>query len=267
MRILRLLAMIAVVFFSQQTFATQEKAEDAIIDVTQNLSSETPCAEENSFPTISNYDYDSYELMNDKFYPHLITTASFSTTCISAPSYLEGNWKTVNSVDLKSLVNVPCYNIDLSDVIDSGFSITVDDIKRFENKNGPIAANSIVVFFTGWSRFWQNRNQYINKFPTINQEAIVYLCDEKNVAGIAVDCPSIDNKRQKFDSQAILFSKGRFLIKNLSHEAKNIPPIGAKMIVAPLKFESCNETPARVFVVIEHEKEVGFVKKILGYFH
>lgn len=266
MGILRLIAIITVMFLQQQTFAKQEKMEDIIVDVTQNLSSETPCAEENSFPTISNYEYDSYVLMNDKFYPHLITMPSFSTTCIAAPSYIEGNWKTVNSIDLKTLVNVPCYNIDLSDVIDSGFSITVDDIKRFENKNGSISSNSIVVFFTGWSRFWQNRNQYINKFPTINQEAIVYLCDEKKVAGIAVDCPSIDNKRQKFDSQSLLFSKGKFLIKNLSQEAKNIPPVGAKMIVAPFKFESCNETPARIFVVIARNKEVSLLKKILGYF-
>lgn len=253
-----------VVLFIQPSFSAEEKNGDTIIDATQNLATDSPCSEDSAYPSISNYEYDTYVLMNDKFYPHMISTSSFASTCIAAPSYMEGNWKTVNGIDIKNLVNVKCYNIDLSDVIDSGFTITVDDIKRFENKYGSIDSNSVVIFFTGWSKYWQNKNQYINKLPTISPETIAYLCDEKNIAGIAIDCPSIDTKRQKFDSQALLFSKGRFLVKNLSQEAKNIPPVGAYLIIAPLKFESCNETLARVFAIVKANEEKSFLKRIFG---
>ena len=242
-----------------------DKNNESIVDITQNISTDSPCAEEGDTPYIKMYEAGNYRLLNSKLYPHVIYMTSFCSTCIAAPSFYEGNWHTVNSIDPKFLIGVNCYKIDISNGNHDNLAISLNDIKNFENEYGEIQGGSVVVFFTGWSKYWERNNKrYINKHPVINLDAIEYLCS-KGIAGIGIDAPSIDLKRDGFSSQIALYNKGKYLIKNISEHANRIPAVGSKLVIAPLKFEACNEAPIRIYAVIDHNKKnnTSIFKKIM----
>lgn len=235
------------------SFSAEEK-RDVIIDITQNISQSSPCVEDGKTPYIKMYEAGNFKLLNSKLYPHTIYMTSFCSTCIAAPSFYEGNWGTVNSIDPKDLLGIKCYKIDTSNIHHDNLAISLDDVRKFEDSHGEIKGKCVVMFFTGWSKYWERNNKrYINKHPVISMDAIEYLCS-KDIVGIAIDAPSIDLKKDNFQSQIVLYNKGKYLIKNISEQAKSMPPV-SKLFIAPLKFEACNEAPVRVYAIADYTEE------------
>ena len=64
-----------------------------------------------------------------------------------------------------------------------------------------INSQDIVLFYTGWGRYWGNKKNYLGNdkfgdtkdlhFPGISKEAAQYLVDKK-VKAIGLDTPSLD---------------------------------------------------------------------------
>lgn len=177
-----------------------------------------------------------------------------SGTHIDAPSYFAEKRASVDEIPLSQLFAPACL-IDVSAHAKADMRIGRDEIEMYEKEHGAIPEKSIVVAFTGWSRFWSVPEEYRNpdqagalRFPTFGISAIELLL-ERDVAGVAIDTLALEPLDSDYSCHRMLMDEGKFIIENIAN-AHRLPPKGAFIIALPLKIEGGVEAPARVIALI-----------------
>jgi kynurenine formamidase len=191
---------------------------------------------------------------------NIITAPEHGGTHIDAPvHFAHGRWK-VADIPLKKLMGRAAM-IDLSEKIDDhrDYQISKQDILDWEQIHGPLGKEDIVLFNTGWHRFWGKKKKYLGTkregdvknlhFPGISAEAAVYLVDRK-VKGVGLDTASLDYGQSKdFMAHRILLDANIYGIENVASIDK-LPPRGAYLYVAPMKIKEGTGAPTRIYAVV-----------------
>ena len=171
-------------------------------------------------------------------------------THMDAPSHRFQTGHSIADIPLEQLI-VPVCVIDVRDKADADYEVSVQDIKQYEARFGSIAANSLVIAYTGWSRFWENPEAYRNvdaegqmHFPAVSKEAAQYLL-QKDVAGVAIDTLSPDCLDAEFPVHQILLGHGKYIIENVA-DCSRLPAHGAYCLALPLRMEGATESPIRL---------------------
>lgn len=223
---------------------------DKIIDLTHTLTAESPtwdgaCGFD--LPTTLDHHECSTETKFKLQALHLKKAGV--GTHIDAPLHCFPNTASVASLSLENLI-VKAYVINVSSKADSNYKISVDDITEFEKIHGPIQKNSLVIVYTGWSKYWPDSKKYRNEnqqgimqFPSLSAQAAELLI-ERNVAGIAIDTLSPDCPGSGDPVHRMMLSHNKYMIENIAH-ADQLPPVGAYVIALPIKIES-TEAPVRI---------------------
>lgn len=181
-------------------------------------------------------------------------------THLDAPIHFSRRGKTVDQLSLEQLAG-PVIVLDLRDKVgnNSDYLIPPQDIKEWEKNHQKITNENIVLFLTGWGRFWGDKKRYLGTdifgdvqnlhFPGLSEEASRYLA-KKNIKGVGIDTPSLDRGASKdFMAHRILLGKNIYGLENVAHIEK-LPFVGATLYVAPMKIEKGTGAPARVFAVV-----------------
>ncbi len=98
-----------------------------------------------------------------------------------------------------------------------------------------IPSQTIVVFRTGWGKYWPDRKQYLGSdakgdisnlhFPGLSREAAELLV-ERNVAGVGIDTASMDyGPSTDFIVHQVLTARNIFGIENIA-SAERLPLTG-----------------------------------------
>jgi len=179
-------------------------------------------------------------------------------THIDAPNHFEKDQPSVDQIAAGKLFAAGVV-IDISAKCEqeSDSSLTLEDIKNWEQKHGRIPGGAVVLLNTGWSRHWSNIARYQNKdirgklhFPGFSAEAAKFLVERRNVKGIGLDTLSIDRGLSRdFVVHHIVNGAGKYGIENLANLNK-LPPRGFYLFVAPIKIETGTGGPARVFAIL-----------------
>lgn len=186
-----------------------------------------------------------------------ITVNTSSGTHLDAPSHFLEEKPTIDDIPLQQLL-VPACVIDVSVKAKSDYAISLNDVYEYETKHGSIIENSLVIGYTGWSRYWTNPKAYRNvdangemQFPVFSIQAIAYLL-QKRIAGVGTDCFSPELIRLSNPSYPIhqmLFKEKKYIIENIAN-CNLLPPKGAYIIALPLKVQNGGEAPARVIALV-----------------
>lgn len=208
-------------------------------------------------PTIPTWDNSSgfqLKIGNDNDEITIITSAG---THIDAPSHFLEENLTIDKLPLHQLLVAACV-LDVSSKATANYAISLQDVQSYEANYGPIIENSLVIGYTGWSRYWPDAKAYRNadsngemQFPVFSIQAIEYLL-EKKIAGIGTDCFSPESIRllnPSYPIHKMLFKKKKYIIENIAN-GNLLPPKGAYIIVLPLKVQNGGEAPARVIALI-----------------
>ena len=87
---------------------------------------------------------------------------------------------------------------------DADYQISVEDITAAEKAQGPIPANAIVLFRTGFSRRWPDAARYLGTaargpdavrdlhFPGLHPDAAKWLVANRTIRAVGIDTASID---------------------------------------------------------------------------
>ncbi len=87
-------------------------------------------------------------------------------------------------------------------------------------------------------------------FPGLDSEAAQWLVDERDVAAVGIDTPSIDyGQSVDFRSHVILYSDNVAGFENVTN-LDRLPPSGSFVVALPMKIEGGSGGPLRI---------VGFV--------
>ena len=182
-------------------------------------------------------------------------------THLDAPIHFAEDGQTADQVPLDRLM-APAVVIDVSAsaAADPDYRLTPDDVLRFEREHGRIAAGTIVLLRTGWSRHWPDRRAYLGDdtpgdasrlhFPSYGAEAARLLVEERGVAALGVDAASIDHGQSRdFMVHRIAAASNVPGFENLTH-LDQLPATGAVVIALPMKVAGGSGGPLRAVAIV-----------------
>lgn len=188
------------------------------------------------------------------------TTAEHGGTHFDAPVHFAEGKPSLDQIPVQKLI-APAFIIDITAKASAerDYRATPEDIAAFEKQHGTIPADSIVVFRTGWGKFWPDRKRYMGSdvkgdvanlhFPGISREAAELLVRRK-IAGVGIDTASMDYGPSKdFIAHQVLNGAGIYGIENIA-SAEQLPAAGATIMALPIKIGEGSGGPARVVALL-----------------
>lgn len=183
-------------------------------------------------------------------------TPEHGGTHLDAPGHFgEGKW-TADQIPLDRLI-APAVVIDVTSAAakDRDYRLTRADVEEFEKRHGRIAAGTIVLLRTGWSRHWPDAKAYLGddtpgdasklSFPGYGEEAGRLLVESRQVAALGLDTASIDYGRsQNYVVHRLAAARNVSNLENLTN-LDQLPPRGATVIALPMKIEGGSGGPLR----------------------
>jgi len=179
-------------------------------------------------------------------------------TRIYAPARLgRGQW-TVDQIPAGRLIG-PLVVLDVSASAKSNpdYEISVQDIARWEQANGPIPLGAIVMARTGWGSRWNSARDYRNPdakgsmhFPGYSEDAARFLSEGRNALGLGIDTANLDRGSAKiFAVGQYALEHGLYLLTNVAN-LDRMPANGAVAMVAPVKVTGGSTAPVRILALV-----------------
>jgi kynurenine formamidase len=223
-----------------------------VIDLTYSLSAKTP-----SWYGSCGFHHKKRQSLEEskgavQFFVHDIEMQEGIGTHMDAPAHCFEKEQTIDQIPIDHLV-APVFVIDISDRATESYQLSAKDILDFELQYGEIKACSFVIIRTGWSRFWGDSMKYRNNlnFPSISEEAISLLL-QRDIRGIGIDTLSPDAGDIDFPVHRLVLGAGKYIVENIAN-ADALPPIGAYILIAPMKIEGGTEAPIRLIALVDKE--------------
>ena len=179
------------------------------------------------------------------------------------PIHFAANTWTADEVPLSSLI-LPAVVVDVTDEAASNrdYLLTADSLKQWEAQYGRIPKGSAVLMNTGFAKFWPDQEQYMGTpkrgpeaiaelhFPGFSESAARFLADERGVAAVGLDTPSIDYGQSKdFIAHQILYSQNIIGFENIASMSE-LPATGAWIVALPMKIRDGSGGPLRIIALI-----------------
>lgn len=180
-------------------------------------------------------------------------------THIDAPIHFAEDGASVDQLQIDQLTGLAAV-VDVSTQAqeNADYQITVADVKAWEKTHGKISSGAILLFHTGFARYWPNAKKYLGTeergsnavaklhFPGLHPEAARWLVTERSVKAIGLDSASIDYGQSRlFETHRILFEKNIPGFENVA-ALDQLPATGAYVIALPMKIKGGSGGPLRI---------------------
>lgn len=171
-------------------------------------------------------------------------------THMDAPAHCIEGAATISEIPLQKCI-APLKVVDSSARADADYKVSLQELHEFERNFGDIQSGDVVLFHTGWGKFFNDASRYRNDmlFPSISAAVAAFLV-ERGVNGIAIDTLSPDLPSGDFPVHRSILGNGGYIIENIAN-AELLPATGAYLFAMPMKAADCTEAPARVFAAVE----------------
>ncbi len=253
---------VVILFFFISSSFSQSLSNSQIIDLSHSYDAQTIF-----WPTEK-----GFELMreNDGITPKGYYYASnhFSTpehggTHLDAPKHFFKNGKTTDKIPLQQLMGKAILiDIEKQCYKNQDYRIKVEDIVQWEKLNGTIPQKSILIFRTGFEKYWPNRLKYLGTnergpeaisklhFPGLAPETAQWLIQNRQINAVGLDTASIDYGQSTFfETHRILSKNGIVAFENLANLQK-LPSKDFQIIALPMKIKGGTGGPLRIIAVI-----------------
>ncbi|WP_078861807.1 cyclase family protein [Streptomyces sp. NRRL F-5123] len=199
---------------------------------------------------LSEHEYNAFELT---FNEHI-------GTHIDAPAHFDDSGLTVAEIPPETLV-APLAVVRVREraARDNVTELTVDDLLRWESRNGRIPDKAVLAVDNGWSERIGVPGAFLNfdekeghyRYPGISVEAAHFLVTERSVVGVGTDTPSLEPGTRPADpfTHRVLLPAGKYGIENLAN-LDTVPDVGATLVVGAPKHAGGTGGPARVLAFV-----------------
>ena len=184
------------------------------------------------------------------------STPEHGGTHLDAPIHFAANRQFADQIPLEKLI-APAVVIDVTAAAarNRDYRLSSADVQRFEREHGRIAAGTIVLLRTGWSKRWPDKKSYLGDdkpgdashlhFPSFGADAATLLVKERRVAALGADVASIDyGPSTDFVVHRIALDANVPGFENLTN-LDQLPATGAVVIALPMKIERGSGAPLR----------------------
>jgi kynurenine formamidase len=187
-----------------------------------------------------------------------IHASSQFATQIDAPSRLMPTMWTAGQIPPERLI-APLVVLDVTAAAraNSDYQVGVEDIAKWENVNGQIPLGAVVMARTGWESRWSSPRSYRNAdskgvmhFPGYSEDAAKFLVEARNVMGLGIDTPGVDcGSSNHLPVEQFTLAHSVYHLENVANLDRT-PTHGSIVVVAPLKVESREQSPVRIFALV-----------------
>ena len=181
----------------------------------------------------------------------------FATRLDAPAEFARGLW-TIDQIPSERLL-APLVVLDASAEAKANpdYQVSLEDIARWEEVNGAIPLNAVVMVRSGWDSRWNSAQDYRNAdangvmhFPGYSEEAARFLVDARNAMGIGIDTPSIDyGPSRDFPVHRYTLAHSLYQLENVAN-LDRAPVRGGIVVVAPAKLEGGSDAPVRIFALV-----------------
>ena len=182
-------------------------------------------------------------------------------THVDAPSHFVEGLRSVDRIGLREMV-LPLVVIDVHEQAarDPDYSVTLEDVRAWERRHGPVPNGSFVALRTDWSSRWpdgaamENRGaDGIAHYPGWSRKVLVYLYEERGITASGHETTDTDpgtaTSRGDYALETYVLSTDHYQVELLAN-LDRVPESGALVVVAVPKPEGGSGFPARVFAIL-----------------
>jgi len=195
------------------------------------------------------------------FYAQLFTHVGQWGTHADPPAHFIRGLRTLDQITLKEMI-MPLVVIDVHKQVESNpdYTITMDDVRRWEKRYGVIPPGALVAMRTDWSKRWPDMAAMQNKdvngiahYPGWSQEVLTYLYEVRGITASGHEPtdtdPGIATSRGDYSLEAYILGTDHYQIELLTNLDK-VPEAGALVVVTFPKPKDGSGFPARVFAIL-----------------
>jgi kynurenine formamidase len=192
-----------------------------------------------------------------------LTLSEHGGTHLDAPIHFAAGKQTADQVPLDRLIG-PAAVIDVSaaSAASRDYRFTVSDVENWERDNGRLPDGVILLFRTGYSKYWPDRTAYMGTdergpeavaklhFPGLSEELARFLVEQRKVAAVGLDTPSLDYGQSKdFIVHRTLLGANIPGFENVAN-LDQLPPKGATVVALPTKIRGGSGAPLRIAALV-----------------
>lgn len=218
-----------------------------IVDLSYTLHPDMP-----TWPTQPRFQsniYASQEYGDGSFHCS-IHMSEHTGTHVDAPKHFIVGGKPINQVDIRQLIGRGV-RIDATDVPDCK-EYTLDQLRHFEEINGPIRQGDIVLIRFGWDLRYGLRPEgsaYLENWPGLSPQCAAYL-QSKGVRAVGCDTLALDPyPSADYPCHSILLGDNILILENLCNLGEI--PTFSYIIGLPHKFYGGSGSPLRIIALCE----------------
>ena len=190
-------------------------------------------------------------------------TSEHGGTHLDAPVHFAQGRQAADQVPLDRLIGAAIV-IDVTAAAekDADYQITTQDFERWEQQNGRITPDSIVLLRTGFSRRWPDAARYLGTaergeaavaklhFPGLHPDAAKWIVANRPIKAIGIDTASIDyGQSTLYESHRTLYEQNIPAFENLT-ALERLPLRGANVIALPMKIKGGSGAPLRAIAIV-----------------
>ncbi|MDP2957771.1 MAG: cyclase family protein [Longimicrobiales bacterium] len=205
------------------------------------------------------------ETEGGRFYASYNYSASeHGGTHLDAPIHFARGGDTNEKVGLERLIG-PAAVVDVSDRAHADYQVSVEDLQAWEARHGPLPNGVILLLRTGWGERWPDPVLYLGTdkkgpeavpelhFPGLAPEAARWLVENRAIAALGIDTPSIDfGQSATFETHQVLYARNVVGFENVAHE-EELPEWGAFVVALPMKIQGGSGGPLRIVAFLPGE--------------
>jgi kynurenine formamidase len=182
-------------------------------------------------------------------------------THFDAPIHFAEGRQTADEVPLERLIG-PAAVVDVVEKVHPDYLVTIEDLQGWEAQHGPIPPGSILLLRTGWGDRWPDPLLYLGTdqkgpeavpelhFPGLSPEAARWLVENREIAAIGIDTPSIDyGQSADFLTHQILYRENIPGLENVAN-LDMLPEWGSFVVALPMKIRGGSGGPLRAVAFI-----------------
>lgn len=192
--------------------------------------------------------------------------AEHGGTHLDAPVHFsEGKWS-VDQIPLeRSIGEAIVVDVSAAALENRDYQISVADMERWEATYGQVPEDAIVLFRTGYGKFWPDREAYMGTaergpeavaklhFPGIAPDLAQWLVKNRRIKAVGLDTPSLDyGQSTLFESHQILNGENILGFENLEN-LELLPPVGTYVIALPMKIAGGSGGPLRIVALVSDQ--------------
>lgn len=195
-----------------------------------------------------------------------ICTPEHGGTHLDAPIHFAENKLTADQLPLSSLTgNAVVIDVSEKALANRDYLVSTADIEDWEKVNGRIPDSTIILFRTGYGKFYPDRAAYFGTvktgmeaipelhFPGIDAATMQWLLANRNIKAVGLDTPSLDHGQSTdFNAHQVLLGANKPGFENVAN-LDLLPAKGIYVVALPMKIGSGSGGPLRIIAGVVGE--------------